>query len=116
MDIEYETEALYQAIQSKDHQRYVSANQVGALAGLVRQGLSDQSRENRLAVMRLLIGEAVYDALGVDFQSFKNLSASIATLLIDLWLVPETKPFRLNAYGRELIAAAEAAVKAQAAA
>jgi len=111
-DLDVERAALYDAICSMDHYTYVSADQVGGLIGLVKQGLKDKSRENRVAVMNYLIGEAVDAMLDVKFESFKNMSSAIATLLITLLRKEDSIPWRLNDYGYKLIAGAESRVKA----
>lgn len=113
-DLRTERAALYEAITTADHHVYVSQDQVGGLIGLVKQGLKDKSRENRVAVMAYLIGDAVKDTLGVEFRSYKNMSSSVATMLINQLRVPESVPWRLSAYGQRLLSAAEGAIKAYA--
>lgn len=114
LDLEEERAVLAEAIASLDHSQYVTARQVQALASLVGQGLTDKRRDNRIAVMDYLIGQPIKDALGVEFTSFKNISGAIASMLIDLFLVPGSQPWGLNQYGKEIISSAESYVKASA--
>jgi len=113
VDLETEREALYRAITSMDHKNYVTRSQVQCLAALVTQGLVDRSRDNRISVMNYLIGNAVLDSLGINFESFKNMTSDIASLLIDM-LMSDEGSWKLSDYGKDLISEAESTVKAYA--
>ena len=112
-DLERERDALYEVLTIQPA-GFVSQKQVQVLASLVAHGLKDKSRSNRIAVMKYLVGDAVQDSCSVEFHSFKNMTSGIASKLIDLFLEPDTKPWRLSKYGQQLISAAESEVKAHA--
>lgn len=117
VSLEIEREALYEAIVSVSQPvdyltKFVSEKQVQALASLFSQGLQDKSRNNRIAVMKFLIGDAIKDTLGVEFTSFKNMTSPIAHFLIDYMRNGNEDSWELSQRGRELITAAEKTIKA----
>lgn len=108
-DLNLERDVLYEAIVSIGGQTsYVTQKQVKALASLVSQGLQNKKRENRIAVMHYLIGDAIRDSLGVELTSFRNMTSRVATMLIDRFKAPNG--WGLSDYARDLLSQAEAEV------
>lgn len=112
-DLDTELEGIHNNLlaQSED---FLSARAMHGLRRLMELGLEDPSHENRVAVLCLIAGRAMRQIFNVEIRSTKNLSQGIAVYLIGLFLEPDTKPWRLNEYGRRLLADCEARVKEQA--
>jgi hypothetical protein len=111
MEINSELEALRQNLLADTSLRYISSKQVGALNGLIRQGLEDKARRMRLNVLREWTGEAMKRIASVEVASTKNLTAPVATFLINLLLEPGSTPWRLSDYGKQLIEQTEKRIK-----
>jgi len=112
MEILVELDALHENLKANPElQPYVTQKQVQGLASLMGQGLEDKSRENRITVLRLLAGPALFDICGVLITSTKNLTGKMASFLIDQLLEPDSNPWRLSEYGRELLSQTEALAK-----
>lgn len=109
LDIEYERAKFYDAILSADHTALLTRKQVLKLIILFQEALVDKSDDTRKGAMAVLIGKAVKDALHVRFNSFKNMSSAIASMLIDQFT---DESGGLNEYGRTLIRLAETTYKA----
>lgn len=113
MDLDVEVTALQQNCLAEPQIIFVTQRQVGGICGLLKQGLLDDSRDNQIKVLDLLVGDAVTTITGVKVKSRKNLTSPIASLLINQLLIPDTNPWRLTDYGRELLSEAEKRVKEQ---
>lgn len=107
-DFEAELAAMQWVI-SSDYNKlvYVSQKQVQGLNALLNQGLSDKSRDVRIAVVRRLVGEVAKTITGVEVLSTKNLTSPIASYLIEQLKEPDSIPWRLSEHGRWLIHEAE---------
>lgn len=103
MDIESELEALKQNLLADTRIIYCTPQQIGGLNGLIRKGLENKSRTVRIAVLKRLAGEAMESIHGVPFESSKALTSPAASFLINLLLEPDTRPWELSSYGRNLI-------------
>lgn len=111
MDLAIELKALHLNCIATSDTQFVSHRQVGGVCGLLKKGLEDDSRENQIAVLRLLVGPAMAQMANVEIHSRKNLTGDIATTLINLLLEPDSKPWELSEYGQELLIAAEKQIK-----
>jgi hypothetical protein len=114
MDFEVELEALGINCLADPSITYVTQRQVGGVCGLLKQGLQDNSKENQIAVLAILVGPAMREIAGVEIKSRKNLTSHVANTLIDQLLEPDTKPWELSDYGHDLLSAAEKRAKEQA--
>jgi hypothetical protein len=93
---------------------YASQRQLFGLNGLLRKGMKNTDNTTRYAVLDVIAGKAVKHKLGISpIKSSKNLSGPMTSVLINLLLEPESKPWRLSEYGYWLISAAEARVEIQ---
>lgn len=111
MDLDLELDALHLNCIADENAGFVSQRQVGGVIGLLRKGLEDGSKENQLAVLRVLVGNAMMQLAGVEINSRKNLTSHVATTLIDQLLEPDTTPWELSEYGQELLGEAEKRAK-----
>jgi hypothetical protein len=111
MNFDVELEALHVNCVAAPNTGFVSRSQVGGICGLLKKGLEDDSKENQLAVLRILVGPAMMQVAGVEINSRKNLTAHIATTLINLLLEPDTRPWELSEYGQDILAFAEKQAK-----
>lgn len=104
MNIEQELEALHTNLLANTDIRYVSQKQLGGLNGLIRKGVEDKSREMRIAILEKWAGEPMRRIANVqEFTTSKNITSPVATFLINLLIVPDSSPWKLSQYGKELI-------------
>ncbi|MGC9385196.1 MAG: hypothetical protein ACP5D6_11405 [Kosmotogaceae bacterium] len=104
MNIEEELEALHDNLLANTELRYVSKRQLGGLNGLIRQGLEHKSRMMRMAVLEKWAGKAMKKLWNIEkFDSSKCLTSSGASFLINQLIEPDTHPWELSRYGRELV-------------
>jgi hypothetical protein len=103
MKMQHEIEALRENLLANTSIFIASQQQVGGLNGLIRQGLEHKSRKMRIAVLNEWAGEAVKRITGETLTSGSDLTSSMATMIINLLLEPDSTPWRLSAYGRRLI-------------
>lgn len=103
MNIETELEALHENLLAQNRNTYVSLSQLGGLNGLIRQGLENKSRMMRVKILKKWAEPAMKQLTGVSIGSSKNLTSPVASFLINLLIEPDTTPWELNSYGRELI-------------
>lgn len=104
MNIKEELEALHDNLLANTELRYVTMKQLGGLNGLIRQGLENKSRMMRMAVLEKWAGEAMKKLWNIkEFDSSKCLTSSAASFLINQLIEPDTHPWELSQYGRELI-------------
>lgn len=111
MEISNELDALRENLLADTSIEYVSQLQIGGLNGLIRKGLQDKSREMRIAVLREWAGDAMWKIARQEINSAKNLTAPVASFLINLLLVPDSTPWRLSSYGKNLIEYTEKSIK-----
>jgi hypothetical protein len=114
MDISVEIEAIRDNLKADPQIIYVSKNQVGGLAGLMKQCLVDPSRDNRIAVLAYLLGDVMLEIAGVNVTSTTNLTSPVASFLINMFRDKDSDKWRPNAYARELIGEIEKRVAARA--
>jgi hypothetical protein len=110
-EFDLELEALHENCIAEEHSFYPTQKQIQTLASLMGSGLTNKKRENRLSVLRLLVGKAVLQRTGYSIQSTKNIPGEIASILIDL--LKENESWELSGYGRELLFLAEERVEAR---
>jgi hypothetical protein len=104
MNIEDELNAIHQNLLANTDLRYVTMKQLGGLNGLIRQGLEHKSRMIRMAVLERWAGEAMKKLWNIEeFDSSKCLTSAGASFLINQLIEPDTHPWELSQYGRELI-------------
>lgn len=109
-DFDAELAAIEWAISSLTHEVYITREQVGALASLMSQGLSNpRDRKLRITVLRVLVGRISEAITGVPVSSTKNLTGATASYLIEQ--LKENGSWRLSEHGRWLISAAEERTK-----
>ncbi len=111
MNLDVELEGLKRNLLSRTEIVFVSRDEVGGVNGLLRMGLQDKSDEMRHKVLNLLVGPAMLKITGVVVNSARKLTSPVAIFLIDQLREPDSKPWRLSAYGRELLALAEERAK-----
>jgi len=91
---------------------YITQKQIRRLADLMEQGLSrPNDRKLRIAVLRLLVGDAAKMVTGVEVRSTKNLTSPIASYLINQ--LKTNGSYDINEHGRWLLREAEARVSQQ---
>lgn len=114
LTLDDELEAIYENLVRLDPY-YITEKQVGALASLITMGLTDKTREMRLSVLKLLAEKAMQHFEGDNFEvkSTKNVNGGIASFLIDQLMEPQSKPWRLSSFGKQLISKCEARVEKQ---
>lgn len=103
MNIEHELEALHENLLAQDRIAYVTLEQLGGLNGLIRKGLENKSRMMRIKVLKKWAEPAMKRIAGVSIESSKNLTLPVASFLINLLIEPNTSPWKLSTYGKELI-------------
>jgi hypothetical protein len=92
--------------------RWVSVKSLRAFNILLQAGLEDTSRDNRLMVVNLLAGKAVWKISQINpIITTKNLSQEMISFLIKLLKVEDPESWELNDYGKELLASAESEIK-----
>ena len=110
-DFDLELQALYENIIAEEQMYLLSLKQVTTLASMMSSGLEDNSRENRLDVLRILVGSAVFLRTGgYEIKSTKNLPGEVASILIDM--LKENDTWELSTYGKQLLRLAEERAKA----
>jgi hypothetical protein len=107
MIIEIELEALHENLLAQNRIAYVTLEQIGGLNGLIRKGLENKSRMMRIKVLKKWAEPAMKQLTGVTIESSKNLTLPIASFLINLLIEPDTSPWELSSYGKELISETE---------
>lgn len=88
---------------------FVTSKQVQAVACLMRQAIPE--RTERIAVLKLMAGNAMKSITGIEIQSTKNLTGRMASYIIAQLLDPNSTPWKLSNYGREFLVAAAAHAK-----
>lgn len=102
MNLDNELEAIRWALDADCTELiYVTQSQVFGLVSLMRQVL--KKREERIAVLRLLIGDFMEAHFGVTVESTKNVTLPVASYLINQLLEPDSDPWVLSKYGQELL-------------
>lgn len=108
MDIDTEVQAIRKLMLARPEIVYETSNQVGALAGLMTQCLQNKDKGIRIAVLRFIVGDVMWDIAGVkEVNSTKNLTSPAASILIELFRDPTQEKWRASDYARELIGAIE---------
>jgi len=113
MNFDVELDALHANLRAENDIIYVTRKQVNGVVGLMRQGLKDDSRNNRIDVLRLMAAEAIKSITGVDLITTKQLTLPTASFLISLLKEPGDD-WILSTYGEEFLSMAEARVKVSA--
>lgn len=104
MNIEDELNAIHENLLANTELRYVSMKQLGGLNGLIRKGLESKSRKIRMAVLEKWAGDAMKRLWNIkEFDSSKCLTSAGASFLINQLIEPDTSPWELSQYGKELI-------------
>lgn len=111
-ELDEELEALTINLLAEDKDWFITQKQVFTLVILFNAGLQDVTRNNRLAVMRLLCQEAVTKRTGYLIKSTKQIPGSFAAVLIDLLGEKVNGKWELSNYGYRLLLLAEARAKA----
>lgn len=110
MDIQAELDGhYYNLISAGGIEPYVTKNQVITIAGLMNKVLT--TRSQRIAVLKMIAGNAMQKVAGVEVSSTKNLTGRMASYLIDQFLVPKSKPQELSDYGREFLEGCKASLE-----
>jgi hypothetical protein len=116
MELQVEVDAIKQnLLANHNHMVYITLKQAQFLASLINEGLVVKRRRLRIRVLNILVGDAMKQIAGIEeIQSTKNLTAPVASYLIDLLQDKDGDEWGgLSDYGRELISQAESVVEAQ---
>lgn len=113
LDLDMEVEALQVNMLAEQDSRLISQRQVGALAGLMNQGLESNKRKVRIRVLQILAQGAVSQRYGVRIESTKNIPGEFASILIENLKVSDKDEWELSRYGRKLLLLAEERAKAE---
>lgn len=110
MDFDMELDALHENLRAENDIVYVTRKQVNGVVGLMRQGLEDDSRKNRIDVLQLMAAEPIKSITGVNLITTKQLTLPTASFLISLLKEPGDD-WTLSPYGKEFLSLAETRVK-----
>jgi len=113
MNIQQEIEALQENLLATEKNltgniasfslRYITLKQIGGLNGLIRMGSVNKGRKMRIAILKMWAGEPMRRLANIEFASSKNLTGDVASFLINLLRIPDSKPWKLTQYGKDLI-------------
>jgi hypothetical protein len=109
MDLEKELQSLYDELAATNLRPYITSKQCQALAILMDKCINNKKRRRdiRIHALNRIAGAALADVAGVyNIESTKNLTGTMATRLIDLFLEDKTT-WEPSFYARQLIGALE---------
>jgi hypothetical protein len=105
MDLDKELQVLNSELEHTNREPYITQKQAAALAILMGRCIKDKKnkREIRLYALNLIAGSALQKVAGVDkIKSTKNLTGTMASVLIDLFL-EEDSGWQPSGYAERLI-------------
>ena len=109
MDLDKELRVLNSELEQTNEEPYITQKQAAALAILMSRCIQNKKdkRYIRMYALRLIAGEPLRKVTGVQkIKSTKNLTGTMASILIDLFL-EEDSGWQPNSYAKGLLGAIE---------